>query len=108
MIKANGRLVRHDTLQHSYPYCWRSETPLIYKAVPALFVRVEPLREAMMANNEQIHWVPVLKQALATGCLRPEMECVPKPIWGTPIGWKCEGCGDQRCIGSIAERRADR
>ena len=58
MLKDQGRILRHDTIQHSYPFCWRSGTPLIYKAVPARSVRVTELRDRMVENNKKIHWVP--------------------------------------------------
>ena len=58
MLKEQGRIFKQSTIQHSYPYCWRSGQPLIYKAVPALFVRVESIRDKMVAHNESIHWVP--------------------------------------------------
>ena len=57
-LKQMGRLYRRDSIKHSYPYCWRSGTPLIYKAVPLWFVKVESLRERMSEHNESIHWVP--------------------------------------------------
>ena len=57
-LKGDGRVFKHDTIQHAYPYCERSDTPLIYKAVPARFIRVEQLRDRMVEHNKTIHWVP--------------------------------------------------
>jgi isoleucyl-tRNA synthetase len=106
-IKANGRLLRHETLQHSYPFCWRSGTPLIYKAVPALFVRVTPLREKMVANNSKIHWVPeaVGKKRFGKWLSQArDWNISRNRFWGTPIPiWSCEECNHQHCIGSIKE-----
>lgn len=55
-IKADGRLVQSSTIVHSYPFCWRSDTPLIYKAVPSWFVAVETLRDRLVENNKQSYW----------------------------------------------------
>jgi isoleucyl-tRNA synthetase len=52
-LKANEQLVWHGRCVHSYPFCWRSDTPLIYKAVPSFFVRVEKHRDELLANMEQ-------------------------------------------------------
>ena len=57
-VKASGRLVDSGTIVHSYPYCWRSDTPLIYKAVPSWFVRVEEIKQKLLGANAQTHWVP--------------------------------------------------
>lgn len=57
-IKANGRLVSKDSYTHSYPFCWRSDTPLIYKAVPSWFVAVESIRDKLLKNNAETYWVP--------------------------------------------------
>ncbi len=51
MIKGAGRLVDHSNLVHSYPFCWRSDTPLIYRAVPSWFVAVESFKDRLLANN---------------------------------------------------------
>lgn len=53
-----GRLVANGRIVHSVPFCWRSDTPLIYKAVPSWFVSVETLKEKLLRNNEQTYWVP--------------------------------------------------
>lgn len=51
-LKAMGRLVDNSTLTHSYPFCWRSDTPLIYRAIPSWFINVESVRDKLLANNE--------------------------------------------------------
>lgn len=57
-IKEKGRMFHQGTIRHRYPFCWRSDTPLIYKAVSTWFVAVEKFRDQIVANNEHIHWVP--------------------------------------------------
>lgn len=55
-LKANGRLIAQNTLKHSYPFCWRSGTPLIYRAIPSWFVRVADSRDILMAANKATRW----------------------------------------------------
>ena len=57
-LKASGALVRHDTYQHSYPHCWRCDSPLIQRAVSSWFVAVTKFRDRMVQLNQQIRWVP--------------------------------------------------
>ncbi|GAB3633648.1 isoleucine--tRNA ligase [Microbacterium shaanxiense] len=57
-LKDEGRLVREASYEHSYPHCWRCRNPLIYKAVSSWFIRVTDIKDKMLANNEQITWVP--------------------------------------------------
>ncbi len=53
MLKDCGRLVQFGTVKHSYPFCWRSETPLIYRAVPSWFIRVEQMSQQLLDNNQK-------------------------------------------------------
>src|SRR5699024_10080127 len=57
-LKTAGRLVRHDTYNHSYPHCWRCDTPLIQRAVDSWFVAVTKFRDRMVELNQQITWAP--------------------------------------------------
>lgn len=55
-LKSVGRLIRQSQVSHSYPFCWRSDTPLIYKAVPSWFVKVENIIEKLLKNNGETRW----------------------------------------------------
>jgi len=58
LLRAAGRMLREQSYVHSYPHCWRCRNPLIYKAVSSWFIRVTDIKDRMLANNEQITWVP--------------------------------------------------
>ncbi|KAK1738563.1 isoleucine-tRNA ligase [Skeletonema marinoi] len=75
LIKDKGRMVHKDQLQHSYPFCWRSDTPLIYKAVPSWFVKVEEIRDKIVENNKKTYWVPnQVKEGVSTSM--DEVVCI--------------------------------
>ena len=57
-LKEQGRIVRHATYEHNYPHCWRTDEPIIYRALSSWFVRVTEIRDKMLALNQQINWVP--------------------------------------------------
>ncbi|MEM9746155.1 MAG: isoleucine--tRNA ligase [Actinomycetota bacterium] len=57
-LKDAGRLVRHDTYEHNYPHCWRTHTPIIYRAMPSWYVKVTDIRDRLVELNQQINWVP--------------------------------------------------
>lgn len=57
-LKADGKVLRHDTYEHNYPHCWRTDTPIIYRAIPSWYVRVTDLTDRMVENNKRINWIP--------------------------------------------------
>ncbi len=109
-LKARGLLVRQSTLVHSYPHCWRCDTPLIYMALDTWFMKIEPVKQAMLAANRTIHWVP---EAIGESRFGNWLEGARdwnfsrNRYWGTPIPiWICDACGRYECLGSGAELEA--
>ena len=108
-LKSEGKIFKHETITHSYPYCERSETPLMFKAISGWYVKVEDLRERMLKNNEQIHWVPEhIKHGRFGKWLENarDWNISRNRFWGNPLPiWRCSNakCGHQECLGSIKE-----
>ncbi|RKP10622.1 isoleucyl-tRNA synthetase [Thamnocephalis sphaerospora] len=106
-IKNAGRLIRQTQMLHSYPFCWRSDTPLIYRTVPSWFVRVKPIAERLLASNAQSRWVPdfVQEKRFANWLANARDWNVSRSrFWGTPIPlWVSADFEEVVCVGSIAE-----
>jgi len=107
IIKESGRLIQKDSMDHSYPFCWRSDTPLIYKAVPSWFIKVEEIKDRLVENNKKTYWVPNnVKEGRFHNWLTDARDWAVSRnrFWGTPIPiWATEDMSEVICIGSIAE-----
>lgn len=106
-LKDAGKLVHQSTLVHSYPFCPRTDTPLIYRAIEAWYVRVEDLHDKLVANNATVHWVPQAVGEKRFGNWLKEAKdwnISRNRYWGSclPI-WISEDGQDMVCVGSIAE-----
>ena len=106
-LKSDGLMFKQDVISHSYPFCDRSDTPLMYRAISAWYVKVEDLRDDMVRNNSSIHWVPdYIKEGRFGNWLANarDWNISRNRFWGNPLPvWRCAGCGTLECLGSKAE-----
>ena len=110
-LKQNGKLVHQGTIVHAYPFCDRTDTPLIYRAIDAWYVRVEDLHERLTANNATVHWQPEAVGANRFGnWLRDakDWNISRNRFWGSclPIWINDDDPEDRICVGSVAELEA--
>ena len=108
-LDERGLLFAAPNFEHSYPHCWRCDTPLIYYARESWFIKMTAVKEDLIRNNNTINWIP---ESIGKGRFGDWLENVQdwgisrNRYWGTPLNiWECE-CGHQHSIGSIEELKS--
>ncbi|MGP8250011.1 MAG: isoleucine--tRNA ligase [Candidatus Dormibacteria bacterium] len=106
-LRQRGLIYKEERILHAYPFCWRCETPLLYYALDSWFIKTTAVKDRLLSHNHSVHWVP---SHLRDGRMGNWLESVQDwnlsraRYWGTPLPiWICPNCGEQRCIGSLAE-----
>jgi isoleucyl-tRNA synthetase len=106
-LAERGLLYKKGTVRHTYPFCWRCDTPLLYYALDSWFVRTSARKQDLVAANRSVNWVP---EHIRDGRMGNWLEggvdwsLSRYRYWATPLPvWVCERCERKRCVGSVAE-----
>jgi isoleucyl-tRNA synthetase len=109
-LGSRGLLYRSEKIVHTYPFCWRCDTPLIYYAKPAWYIKTTALREELISGNARINWYPdYIKHGRFGDWLENNVDWAVsrERYWGTPLNvWHCSSCDNCQCVGSVDELRA--
>jgi len=109
-LKSRGLLFRSERITHTYPFCWRCESPLLYYAKQTWYIRTTAIKERLINGNAEINWYPdYIKHGRFGDWLENNVDWAfsRERYWGTPLNiWRCSSCDNYECVGSVDGLRA--
>ncbi|WP_420535546.1 isoleucine--tRNA ligase [Alkalihalobacillus pseudalcaliphilus] len=110
MLAHNGRLFQKERYEHSYPHCWRCDSPLLYYAMEGWFIETTKVKEQILANNQTVEWYPDhMKNGRFGNFLENlvDWNIGRNRYWGTPLNvWVCDNCEEQKSPASLEQLRS--
>ncbi|MGQ9545626.1 MAG: isoleucine--tRNA ligase [Dehalococcoidia bacterium] len=109
-LESRGLLYRREKITHTYPFCWRCDTPLLYYAKPAWYIKTTAVKESLISGNKEINWYPdYIKHGRFGDWLENNVDWAfsRERYWGTPLNiWHCSSCNNYECVGGLEDLQA--